>query len=1388
MPRARATCLLTIGTVILAALAPSWASAAEALTFAHLTVDDGLPENTVRAILQDHLGFLWFGTHNGVVRYDGREMVDAWHDTGDSTAAPRFFVSSLLEDGGGAIWIGTVLTGVWRLDPRLERCVQVVPAPGPPGGGRGQHDPELCLDHDGAILVAWNGYGLCRIDPDQLSVTWTRHDPRDPASLPTDRLSGVLVDRDGRLWLGTEGEGILTRGAGEPGFRQFRHDPADPSSLADDVVTGFHETANGGVWILTFHGLSQWLPAAAAFRNARPDQASSLESAGYLLDACDGADTTLWIGAAVGLYRFDPQTGAFRLHAHDADDPRSLAKGPVLSVCRDDAGLIWAGTWHAGLDKLNPAAQKFARFGHDPRDPGSLDDDVVMALHEDAAGALWVGTGTMSTGGTRGGLNRLDPATGRATHLGFPDAGATLVRGVQSLAEDRAGVLWLGTNAGLWRLDRGAARPVRMQHGPPHGGGIGDVAVRCLLVDREGDLWAGAFREGLYRIDPDGGVVRFRHDPADPGSLAQDQIICLAQDPSGDLWIGTDSHGLDRLRAGATTFEHAYDPQAGLASIIDLHVDARGRLWLGTYAGLLQYEPGRGVVRAFTSRDGLPSNVVTSILGDDAGCLWAATGRGLVRVDPATGVVRAYDASDGLPTSRLAYARCRCADGALAFGGEDGLCVFEPSRFVDDRFEPAVVLTDLRLDDQPVRPGPDSPLAVGLPYTAALALPHHRNDLTLAFAALHFANPERIRYRCRLAPYDDTWRDLGTQHTVAYTNLDPGRYRFEVQGTNGDGVWSGHLAGLDLVIRPPWWRTPWAYAIYVLAAAALVAMIYRQIIQRERMRTALEVERSEARHLHELDDLKSRFFANITHEFRTPLTLLQAPLQRLEADPASGDRALFAIMSRNARRLGQLIDQLLDLSRLDARRLPLRWARADAVAFLRTLAASFASLAESRGIRFETSLPGEPAGGWFDGDLLEKVVGNLLSNAFKFTPDGGTVTLTAGVSPQARIVPVPTPDPAATGTTVASAHHLSIVVANTGTYIAPAERERIFDRFLQLSGGAAAGGSGIGLALVRELVQWQGGAVTVASDPERGTWFTVVLPMFTERPGPAQDIGAGDAEAADGEAAIGEPDAVAPAAADARPLILVVEDNADLREYLQRELRDTYRLLFAADGDDGAAQALAEVPDLVLSDVMMPGRDGFELCDLLKSDELTSHVPVILLTARSGAESRIAGLRLGADAYLAKPFDPEELRVRIAALITQRRRLAEKFAQRVVSLAPEAMPVTSSDERFLQRVRRIIEEHLDDEEFEVETFCREVGLSRSQLHRKLKALTGQSASEVVRAHRLQRAADLLAGGYGNVTEVAYAVGFKSLSHFAKCFRQQYGVAPSDYPPNSQPID
>jgi signal transduction histidine kinase/ligand-binding sensor domain-containing protein/DNA-binding response OmpR family regulator len=1326
-------------------------------------------------------------------------MLSTWRAPTDSLAIPNLIVTSLLEDAQGRIWVGTLAQGLWLLNPRTEIIRKVVCQLVP---GSGNHEPspllaDLARSDSGSVWVVWTGAGLCRHDSGGRCTHGSGPDSAALQSVPSVNVSCVLEDSQGNLWVGTEDAGLGLRTAADPDFRVFTNDPGNDRSIADDQVNNVFQAPDGRIWISTYRGLSCWLPNQQEFRSYRPDPDGSLRLANYLLDMDVAEEGGFWIGSAVGLYHFDPVSTEFTLHRHEPSDPRSPVKGPVLSVLRDRSGVVWAGSWHAGLNKLDPASGEFKVDRADRYDPRSLDDDAVMAIVEDEEGTLWVGTGSMSSGGSPGGLNRRLRNVGGFEQLPLPREGPNSVRSVQSLCVGPDSTLWIGTERGLWQLTSSGERPVRVYGPTSDQPGVDGRSVRGLMVDREGDLWACVYGAGLYRIRPGtGSIRRYAHDPGDPRSISQNELIFAFQDSAGRIWIGADTRGLNLYRPETDDFHRFEDPQGLVSSVISMHEDSTGDLWVGSYGGLLRVDPDLERVEAFRKEHGLPHNQVGAILEDDQGHLWVSTGRGIARFDHQTGKVRAYDVQDGLPANEISFKGFRGRDGTLYFGGNHGLIHFHPRRIKEDTYQPNVVLTGLKIGEVPQRIGVSKVLEQGLPYTESLRLRHTQNDLSISFAALDFKYPDRNRYRYRLADYDRDWRDAGSQRSVTYTNLEPGDYRFIVQGSNSDGLWGEALASIALHISPPWWNTLWARGVYLLAALTLVLFIYRQIVQRERMQAALQLQRAEAEQLHELDRFKSRFFANISHEFRTPLTLIQAPLQRLRKDPSGGDRVLFEMMSRNAQRLGDLIEQLLDLSRLEAKRLPLRWQHGDWLGFLRTLLSSFDSLARSRQVSLVCELPEGAESAWHDPDVLEKLISNLLSNAFRYTPDGGEVRVRVSVLDDRANVKIPIVEPGEQDREpqTAVANHVRIEVANTGSYISPAERERIFERFHQVD-GSARGGSGIGLALVKELLDWMHGTIEVDSDRTRGTRFAMTLPLYQDPPilgvEPLGDeelaaeeesnaVSLREMIGAAGESLASVRGTVTATSSEEKALVLVVEDHVELRTFLVSGLKASYRVLEARDGQEGLEIAQKEVPDLVLSDVMMPRLDGVELCERLKSDDRTSHVPIILLTAKTEAESRRAGLEVGADDYLGKPFDLEELEIRMTNLIEQRRKLAERYARRVAGLAPDAMPVTSADERFLARAREVVDEHLDDPQLDVDTLCREIGLSRAQLHRKLKALTGCSTKEFVRIHRLQRAASLLKGRFGNVTEVAYAVGFQSLSYFSRVFREQYGVAPSEF--------
>lgn len=1356
--------------------------------FGRLTTADGLPDDTVRSLLQDRLGFLWIGTQNGLARYDGTEIRVHRPVAHDSTGIGGRAIFALHEEPSGRIWAGTAGGGLSCLDPRTGIFTNYSSETSGPGDLPGRFVLGIGSTPDSTLWVALQDGGLAYQRPNGPFVRVDR--PTDPSShADVDSMTALLVASDGMIYVGIARGGL---GRYDPATRTWRLmlPRADrPHGPRPGLISHIVQDRVGRIWLATAVGLALCDPELETLRwyEAQADAPSEWDN--YMTRIAEDANGRLWIGSAVGLYRFEPASGSFRLFRHDPRRPGSLAPGPVMSVLCDRSGAIWTGSWQSGLSCLDPWRIRFEVLTHADDDPGSLDQDGVVSVLEGRDGTLWVGTGGVTGVNEVGRLNRRLP--GESTFTRIPFESAAQVRTVLALSEDAKGDIWIGTDRGLWFLPRGATRAQLPVVRGLDGAALAASGVYALQFDLEGGLWIGTFGRGLFRIDFARGMVSNDvHDPADSHSLSQNRITCLHCDASGRMWIGTSTAGLNLFDPKTGGFHRFLEPRSGLGLITDIEDAEDGAVHVATGAGLFIVHPDTSSNPDSDRTCGPVDVAISGLARQESGELWIHTARGLLRCSAGQQGTQTYDAYSGVPGGDPYFGSHRGHSGLMYFGSKHGLLVVDPKILRVNPYVPPVVITGLQVNDEPMGSAARGTGGRDFPFVERVVLPHDRNDLRFSFAALQLAQPGRNRFRYQLQGDDRDWRGPSTEGVANYTNLAPGRYVFQVHVGTSQGGWGPHAASLRIDIQPPWWRTAWAHTVYVLLAIASAVLVYRFIVQRERIRTALEVQRAETRHLQELDQVKSRFFANISHEFRTPLTLILGPLHRLRQSARGDSSVALGMIDRNARRLGELIEQLLDLSRLEAGRMTVRWQRRDILLWLQALVASFDSLATDRRITLTARVPKEPLQVWFEPDLFEKIVVNLLSNAMKFTPAGGTVRVTVDVG---GVVTASVPDVAGDDSAhgEVDAREVRVAVANTGSYIPPEEQQRIFERFQQLDEGMSTGGTGIGLALTKELIDLLGGSIAVESHPDRHTCFTATLPTYVTSPVPGltepdaprlaiHDVGVSETDATL-ESASDEPEVdrhqdreVAP------PRVLVVEDNADLRAFLVTELGDAYDVLQAPDGLSGLATALEELPDLVLSDVIMPGLDGIELCRRLKADERTDHIPIVLLSARTEVESRLAGLSGGADDYQAKPFDARELRLRIHNLIEERRRLRERYARQVVQLGPAAMPVTSAQERFLKRAREIIDSHVDDTAFGVEQMAHEIGMSKAQLLRKVRAVTGAAPRDLIRTHRLQRAAHLLASGYGNVTEVAYAVGMESLSTFAKRFREQYGVAPSEY--------
>ncbi len=1342
--------------------------------FKHLTVDDGLSQNLVYTILQDRKGFMWFGTKDGLNRYDGYRFTVFRHDPFDSASISGHEVRVLFEDRLGILWIGSA--GLNRFDSRTETFTHY--RHDPADHGTLSHNDVLSIaeDHDGALWIG-TPRGLNRLAPDRAGpFIHFLHDPHDQQSISSDKITALLVDRTGTLWVGTTmGLNALPIGSNA---RFIRH------QLNNTVITSLCEDSQGNLWVGTPTGLIR-LNRDTATGETLAHYPHTSEEPSFdwqkTTTAIRGqSDDKLWVGTLTGLVLFDPRTGSSQHIRNDPANPSSISFNAVLSFYQDRGGVMWFGTAGKGLNKLDPYTKPFQYYGGAGQRSHAQSDFSVRAIFEDHIGLLWVVANDR--------VHQLDRATNQWRLF------REVSQPVGSIAEDRDGVLHLDTGIGIFKVEN-----------------RGKPTARIRLERKSKDaLWAIGSDGAFHRMDR---VVEWLTRAGIPNA-AQVSIHRAYQDASGVIWLGSDA-GLIRINvadSSVRSYRNDSRDQSSLSydvvySILSDPREPNRILWVGTAGGgLNRLDIDAGKFTRYTDNDGLPNNVVYGILPDRHGRLWMSTNRGLSVFDPDAKTFRNFDVRDGLQSNefnRGAYFVSK--SGEMFFGGINGLNAFYPDSIRDNPNPPQIVITGFQLANRSVTMHDSySPLRQSIMVTEEIRLSYDQNTIAFEFVALDFAQPGKNRYAYMLENFDQQWIYTGSIRRASYTNLPPGEYVFRVKGSNSDNVWNNTGASIRLTITPPFWKTWWAYVLYCfLAAGSVVGIVKGRVRRLERRTQELEAavqERTakvvahekqlavQAEKLQELDHIKSSFFANISHEFRTPLTLILGPVKRMIAEAAGADskRELQRI-EKNAQRLLRLVNQLLDLSKLETGMMTVQVSEGNILPLLKGITMSFASLAEQKHIKLQFCSDEDEVILYFDRDKIEKIFYNLLANAFKFTPDGGKVVVTVQrMAPSLPLSP-------------SHAHlvdHVTITVKDSGIGIPANQLPHIFDRFYQIDRSSTREheGTGIGLSLVKELVALHHGSVDVTSVEGQGSAFAVRLPMGSEAFSEDEIVEQvaqlattlerpADELVTNVDVFVTESPAVqvreTPEYAELETIVLVVEDHEDVRAYIREYLETHYKVIEARDGAEGVDMAREAIPDLIVGDVMMPKMDGYEMCSALKEDERTSHIPVVLLTARAALEDKLVGLKTGADDYLTKPFDAMELLARVENLIESRRKLRERWTQTVV-LRPRDIVATSIDQAFLEKALVVVEEHLGEENFSIEEFAQQMAMSRSQLHRKLHALTNQSASLFLRSVRLQRAAELLRQHAGNVAEIAYQTGFSSQAYFTRCFQARFGCSPKEY--------
>ena len=1351
----------------------------------------------IRGFAEDQNGFLWCRVNQGMARFDGYDLKVYREDITDSARELRKEVRAIAVDRDGFVWGATPNGGLKRLDPTTGQSHWY----------RGREDDSTSIGTGATILLVtsdgelWAGgrYGLARYKGE--SDSFARYD------LPPDCRTGgdfpitSLCENGRSIWaglssrsdVGAVGGGILEFNRDTGAWKRFVHNASTGSGPSDDVITS----------------------------------------------VCADPTGRLWVGTRAGLDRYEPSTDTWRYFSVSKNGISMSKNGThpvqtfrVLAIAADDFGGIWIGSGGAGAFRIDPATGEVLQYRHNAADANSIPYDMVNGLHvhriaqehespstraRPASSIVWIPYG-------QDGAHRVIVRKNPCTSVVIRHEEGTFSPFISGLSHESSGKIWAGIFNGKVGLFDLQTRVVRWYPDPFGVWGLSrlrdrtllattrlfkawmydaqrdafipfmpNLDITCFLEENDSLLWLGC-RSGagmtyIAALDRrTGGCTVYPRQDSDSARYQDDIVASMCKDGRGGLWYGTGSGGLIRFDLKDKTYHrYAADPGSDSAlisnSVIALVPDSAARLWVGTDAGLALMDYKRGTFEHLhTSPQQENELFIRDMVDDGEGHLWITTQGGAGCFTKATRTFRMLTLPPQLQTTNFWAADFDEQSRTVTFGGGGGFFMFSIDDPPAPSAPPPVVFTSFKVFERAY------PLNAEIWALRSITLPHSANFFSFTFVALDYVNSAKNQYAYRLEGFDPDWIQTGSRRYVSFSNLGPGTYRLRVRGANSEGIWNEKGTAIEIIVLPPWYRTYWAYAAYVLLAGGLLYVTWRFDRRRTALKHSLEMKSFEAAKMREVDQMKSAFFANISHEFRTPLTLILGPIDQLRARCKDGEfQSTLGTMRRSGLRLLQLINQLLDLSRMDAGKMIVRVRRLELVALSRALVMSFLSHAERKRIHLIFDPEEEEIFAYADRDKFEKILTNLLSNAFKFTGEGGEIKVVL------RIVEAQkeeAPRAAAPG------RRVELIVSDNGLGIEAAHIDKVFDRFYQVESAQTQeqGGTGIGLALAKELVELLKGEITAESTPGHGSTFTVRLPIDKEQWRP-EEIAAQDELSepmvTDSTAALlseGQPSDVHETAPEpGKPVVLVVEDNADVRTYLRGFLDKHFAVVEAENGKTALDKARAMAIDLVISDIMMPVMDGVQLCRELKGDDRTSHIPVVLLTARATSEGKLEGLDVGADDYVVKPFDARELVARVKNLIETRRKLWEKY-HRQVTLGPANIPVASADERFLKRLAEYIAKHVADAGYDTEALAHDMCMSRMQLNRKLHALTGKSTHEVVREFRLQRAADLLRNRAENIAGVAYEVGFSSLSHFSSAFRERYGVVPSEYVATNPPAN
>jgi signal transduction histidine kinase/ligand-binding sensor domain-containing protein/DNA-binding response OmpR family regulator len=1344
----------------------------EQFKFKHLNLNNGLSRPDIHPILKDSRGFIWVGTGFGLNRFDGYTVKSFFHDPHDTTSLLANGISQLFEAPDGLLVVQTS-AGLNLYNPEKENFIRRV-EPFLAKYGVSSRLSKIVRDHNGAFWFV-DSDKLVRYHPQEQSIT-IKNIEGDSSSIVKDDISDFAIDPHGNYWV-VHRNGIVEKIQIEKGRPRVVRRLTDLYEFNKAYLTYYKIVCDldGDLWLCTpgmSQGIFYYSLRENKFQNITTNTQPLQLNARPVADLAVASNGTVWVATDHGgINIIDKKKLTVQYVRHREGDATSVAENAITCVYKDDQGIMWIGTYKSGVSYYHENIYRFDLYKRYALDPGSLPFGDVNEFAEDAKGNLWIGT-------NGGGLIYFDRQLGKFTqYLNEPGNENSLSTNViVSLCIDSDQNLWIGTyKGGLNKFD--GKKFMRYRHVENDSLSLPSQNIWEIFEDSRKRIWVGTIEVGAATFDKKNGKFH-RIKLFGPNALQSTTVTVIDEDRHGNIWFGTTA-GIDVLSGDGKTFTHyASSTDSGSLSsnsVLGMLRDSKDRFWIATFDGLNLFDEAINGFKVF--RYNPISNAVLTLEEDIYGRIWMSTYDGLLEMTIADApdakpTFKQYTESDGLQGRQFNHnASFRTRQGELVFGGPTGFNILNAKERKADFPITKIVFSELELYEQPVKIGEEIGGVVVLNKSISeateIVLPPDKNFFSIKFSALNYFNPERDRYVYKLDGLNTDWLPVDTKNPeIVFNSLNPGNYTLRVKAANRDGVWTEHEATLTIIMTPPFWKTTTAFVLYSIILILALLITRRLIQQREKVKFALEQERREIHRIHELDMVKVKFFTNVSHEFRTPLTLILTPIERLIKKATDPEQiAQYQLIQRNGKRLMKLVNQLLDFKKLEVHDIKFNPSKGDIVDFTKDTALSFSDLSEKKNIRLEFHSSVSHFETLFDQDKLEKILFNLLSNAFKFTLEKGVVSvnleLVSGDGDQ----------------------WIQIEIRDSGIGIPQDKLDKIFEPFFQtdLPKSIVNIGSGIGLAIAKEFIRIHGGRIAVESEIGKGSCFRITIPVIEpesiQQDSPAEE--AADSTQKNEQDAAPLHDQTEKTEKAKKKSLLLVEDNDDFRFYLKDNLKFSYTILEAKNGIEGWNLIVSGQPDLIVSDIMMPEMNGIELCTKIKSDERVSHIPVILLTARSSEEQRLEGFKSGADDYITKPFNFEVLEARINNLL-RRREKSQKTFRNTLEVKSSELQITPLDVKFIDNAVKCVEKNVSASDFSVEDLATELGISRAYVFKKILALTGKTPLEFIRTIRLQHAAQLLEKSQLSVREIAYKVGFNNPKYFTKYFKEQFHVLPSDY--------